>query len=357
MRPPVPVVRATRVTGRAEPAVEATRSTWWPISWSLRSMRHPITVTPPPMRRTPRETRATAPPTRPPKEEALSTSSPTWWSLRRTAGGERMTGELFELELLGDAIERRYRKMRPEIDTMPWGTFDRRGVSPEALVFARKAWTLAAFQEHRTGIACAAALRSLFECRAPLDLIAMAARFPLDELAHVELCARMAMELGGGTEIQHDPKELIVDADESLPPLLRCADLVTRFFCVGEALSIPLLRGTWHAARHPLPRAVLGRIVKDEAAHGTFGFTFLDWAEDRLSDEDRAYLGRQGDRAIRAVYKQWAHIKKTRLGLYDEAAGDALAWMQSDAYLALAARSLEEKVKAPLRARNIPSTA
>ena len=54
-------------------------------------------------------------------------------------------------------------------------------------------------------IACAATLRALLECRAPLDLIAMAARFPLDELVHVELCARMAMELGGGTEIQYDP--------------------------------------------------------------------------------------------------------------------------------------------------------
>jgi hypothetical protein len=167
----------------------------------------------------------------------------------------------------------------------------------------------------------------------------------------------MAMELGGGTEIVHDPDQMIVDADESLPPLLRCADLVTRFFCVGEALSIPLLRGTWHAARHPLPRAVLGRIVKDEAAHGTFGFTFLDWALPRLDAGGRAHLGRQADRAIRAVYRQWEHIKKTRLGLYDEAAGEALAWMQSDAYLALAARSLEARVKTPLRAREIPTCA
>ncbi len=129
---------------------------------------------------------------------------------------------------------------------------------------------------HRTGLAVSAALRALFECRAPVDLIAMASRFPLDELVHVELCARMAMELGGGTEIRHDPDALIVDPDASLPPLLRAADMIVRFFCVGEALSIPLLRGTWHAARHPLPRAILGRIVKDEAMHGTFGFTFLD---------------------------------------------------------------------------------
>src|SRR5262245_34240029 len=183
-------------------------------------------------------------------------------------------GELFELELLGGTVERRFRKMRPEVEAMPWGTLDTSKIPEQALILARKQWTGAAFQEHRTAIACAATLRALIECRAPVDLIAMAARFPMDELVHVELCARMAMELGGGTEIVHDPDALVLDADPSLPPLLR---------------------GTWHAARHPLPRAVLGRIVKDEAAHGTFGFTFLDWAGDALSEEDRAHLGRAAD--------------------------------------------------------------
>ena len=261
--------------------------------------------------------------------------------------------ELFELEILGEGVERRYRKLRPEIDAMPWGTLDTSNIPEDALVLARRAWTAAAFQEHRTGLACSAMLRALFECRAPIDLIAMAARFPLDEIVHVELCARMAMELGGGTEIQHDPDALIVDADESLAPLLRCADMVVRFFCVGEALSIPLLKGTWHAARHPLPRAVLGRIVKDEAAHGTFGFTFLDWALASMDEADRTHLARAADRTIRAIKKQWANVKRRRSNAYDEKVGDALGWMQSDAYLALASASMESRVREPLRARGI----
>jgi hypothetical protein len=268
-----------------------------------------------------------------------------------------MASEVFELELLGGGVERRYRKMRPEIESMPWGTIDTRKLDAEALVAARKAWTAASFQEHRTGLAVSAALRALFECRAPVDLIAMASRFPLDELVHVELCARMAMELGGGTEIKHDPNQLIVDADESLKPLLRTADMIVRFFCVGEALSIPLLKGTWHAARHPLPRAVLGRIVRDEAAHGTFGFTFLDWALDSLDEGDRLHLGRAADKTIRAIKKQWMAVRKKRSTAYDERVGDALGWMQSDAYLALAGTAMEKNVRAPLRARGILVTA
>jgi|SRR5688572_22510528 len=264
-----------------------------------------------------------------------------------------MATERFELELFGEGVERRFRKLRPDVLAMPWGTLDTAGISEQALVLARRQWTGAAFQEHRTAIACAATQRAMLECRAPVDLCAMMARFILDELVHVELCARMAMELGGGTEILHDPDHMILDGDPALPPLLRASEVVVRFFCVGEALSIPLLRGTWKAARHPLPRAVLGRIVKDEAAHGTFGFAFLDWALPSLSDDDRELLGRAADRGIRGVHKLWDGLKNNRNTAYLES-GDALAWMHSDAYLALAEKSLETQVRAPLRKRGIP---
>lgn len=257
-------------------------------------------------------------------------------------------GEVFELEMLGGAFERRYRRMRPEVAEMPWGTLDPSQYPPEVILAARRAWTGAAFQEHRTGVACTATLRALIEVRAPLDLIALASRFPLDEMVHVELCARMAMELGGGTEIIHEPDGLVVDADERFPPLVRAAELVTRFFCVGEALSIPMLRGTWHAAAHPLAKAVLGRIVKDEAAHGTFGFTFLDWALSHIEDDAAAmaHLAHQADRAIDAVTRQWDDLRTRPKAPSLEA--NPLGWMQTDEYLDLAQRSLESKVREPL---------
>ncbi len=162
----------------------------------------------------------------------------------------------------------------------------------------------------------------------------------------------MAMECGGGTEIVHDPDTMVTDAEESLSPLMRAADMIVRFFCVGEALSIPLIRGTWKAARHPLPRAVLGRIVRDEAAHGTFGFVFLDWALPRLGADDRAYLGRGADRTIAQVHALWDRVRANPPP--PASTGDALAWMKGDDYLALAERSMKEKVTAPLRDRGIP---
>ena len=275
-----------------------------------------------------------------------------------TAVPDVTSGELFELELYGGPSERRYHRMRPEILEMPWGSLAeslaKNPIPPEERVRAQRAWTGAAFQEHRTAVACAATLRALLEARAPIDLIGMATRFPLDEMAHVELASRMTLELGGATEIRYVPSEVMRDPDPDLPNLLRAADMVVRFFCVGEALSIPLLRGAAHAARHPLARAVLHRIVWDEASHGTFGFTFLDWAEPLLSASDRAHLGDAADRTIRATETQWRSIASE---LREEAEHDALAWMHSQAYLALARRSMARSVVAPLRRRGIPISA
>ena len=262
-----------------------------------------------------------------------------------------LPGTLFELEMIGGSWERRYRKLRPEADEMPWGTLDVRDYPEPLVLAARRSWTGAAYQEHRTGAACAETLRALIECRAPLDLIAVASRFPLDEMVHVELCARMAMELGGGTEIRHDPDSMIVRANAALSPLLRAAELVVFNFCVGEALSIPMLHGTWQASRHPLPRAILGRIVKDEAAHGIFGWAFLDWAAEQLSEADRAHLARTAEQAILGIHRLWQDIERRPRGADSEV--HALGWMQTDAYLALARRSMESKVLAPLRARGI----
>lgn len=265
-------------------------------------------------------------------------------------------GTVFELEMIGGAYERRFRRMRPEYDEMPWGTLDVRDVAEPELVAARKSWTGAAFQEYRTAIACTATLRALLECGAPVDLVALATRFPLDEMVHVELCARMAMELGGGTEIRFDPTHLILDADPAMRPIVRAAELITRFFCVGEALSIPLIRGTWHASQHPLPKAVLARIVRDEAAHGTFGFTFLDWAVGDMTDDELAHVGKHADIAIGFIKRQWGHLAtRGRKGF--DAKGNALGWMETGAYLDLARRSMNDKVVEPLRERGVPISA
>ena len=260
--------------------------------------------------------------------------------------------EIFELEMLGGKTEERYRQMRPEVNEMPWGTLSTEGLPPEAIAAAQKAWTGAAFQEFRTGAACAATLQAMIEARAPLDLIALASRFPLDEMVHVELCSRIAAELGGGIELQYDPEKMIGDVGAGSPPILKAAHLVVAFFCVGEALSIPLLHGTWQASTHPLIQAVLRRIVMDEADHGTFGWSFMDWANPHLTDDDRVALGQTADAFISTVRENWDILRARKTEVDDQAF--ALGWMGTGPYLELAERSLKRLVIRPLRERGIP---
>ena len=261
------------------------------------------------------------------------------------------SAETFELFMLGGATEKRYRRMRPEVTGLPWGTLDPSVYSPNLVLEARKSWTLAAYQEHRTGAACAETVQALIVARAPVDLIATATRFPLDEMAHVEMCARLATELGGGTHVEFDPHALIPSPSWDLPPLLRAADCVVRYFCIGEALSIPLLHGTWQAAKHPLVKGVLGRIVRDEAAHGLFGWAFLDWVGDELDASDRAHLARVAGATITALTDSWKSLHGRPEVAIDEI--HALGWMDTDAYMALAKKSLRTRVLEPLRARGI----
>ena len=95
----------------------------------------------------------------------------------------------------------------------------------------------------------------------------------------------------------------------------------------------------------------VGTIVKDEAAHGVFGWAFLDWANEQLTDEDRAHLADVADRAIEGVHMLWDDIKRRPKA--PKSAVHALGWMETDAYLALASRSLRKVVLDPLLARGI----
>src|SRR5262245_9316574 len=77
-----------------------------------------------------------------------------------------MAAELFELSLLGGAYERRYRRLRPDVERLPWGSLDVAALDARTVERGRRFWTVAAFQEHRTGAACAATLEALIAARA-----------------------------------------------------------------------------------------------------------------------------------------------------------------------------------------------
>lgn len=198
---------------------------------------------------------------------------------------------LFELAAVGGRAGRLWQKAAGELDhAFDWASLDPTGWHPELVERGRLGWTENAFNEHCTAAAMGQLLEVMVQANVPVDLVGMASTFVLDEVVHVELCARVAMRLGGGAPIRYDAEDLHHDFEPGLSPLQRANELVVRLCCVGETFSLPMLAGSQRAATHPLTRAVLERIVADEANHGDLGWLYLDWIGEQLDAAERRRL-------------------------------------------------------------------
>ncbi len=185
----------------------------------------------------------------------------------------------FELAVWGGASGRRLRRRRNGFDRLPWGTVDLTLANPAAVQEARQVWTNGAFTEFASGAAFATLASLLCEAGAPIDLIAMAADFAVDEMDHAELAGRLLAELGGSTPYEMDFAKVTPVATEGAEPALRAVEIALKTSAIGEALSVPVLSRSMASADHPLVKAVLGRIARDEAHHPKLGAMILEWAE------------------------------------------------------------------------------
>jgi hypothetical protein len=261
--------------------------------------------------------------------------------------------ENFELELLGDASERRYRRLRPDIERLPWTRLEVGHRSPEALACARQAWTDAALQEYVGADAHTDLLSALIRARAPLDLTAMVSRFSLDELAHAELCARVAGVLGGGTATRYDPRTLYRQRKPGgRNTELEAAELAILNCCVAESWSVGVLQRVAAAAVDPAWRALRARLAKDEAVHAQAGWTYLDWLGPDLGQKEKELLGRTAVHGIETVRAQVAASAKLPELYFTDIC--PVGGFGRDGYVALATDVLEERVVRPLAARGLP---
>lgn len=207
-----------------------------------------------------------------------------------------MTTALFELDRASGPWARRFAKRRGPLDDLPWETA-RGGRPAEELEEARWVWTQSAFSEYASAASFAEIARALLAAGAPIDLVAAAGEFVADEMVHAELSTRVADALGGLVPLEVDREKLVRPAEGSTP-LLRAAELVLRTSCVGEALTVPILKSAKANAGSELVERVIHRILQDESAHAELGWWFFEWAIDRLDDDDRAHLGRVAAAAL-----------------------------------------------------------
>jgi hypothetical protein len=206
---------------------------------------------------------------------------------------------IFQLEAVGGPWARRLASRREIVLDTRWPDLAAE-VDPSAHDHARAVWTQSAFSEYASAAAFASIASSLLAANAPIDLVAACGDFVADEMLHTELSARVATSLGGAVPLEVDYTRLVRPAVSS-DPLLRAAELVVRTSCVGEALTVPVLKAARATASSAILESVLARIVRDEVAHAELGSWFLDWAEPHLDDDARARLAEVAAHAVKSI--------------------------------------------------------
>ncbi len=198
----------------------------------------------------------------------------------------------FELSWRGGATEKRLHARRPGIDDLPWGTLALEHYPADYGIEARRIWSNGVFTEYASAAAFSALTTTMLQCGAPVDLIAMSADIVVDELFHVELSSRLTMELGGAMPLEFDLAKIAPITTPGVRPIMRAAEIAVVTSCVSESLSVPAMARSKALAGEPLVKAVLERLLADEGPHARLGFWFLDWANDELTDEERAQLAK-----------------------------------------------------------------
>ena len=256
------------------------------------------------------------------------------------------TPQPFTLSMLGGSVERRFNRLRDKVE-LPWGTLAEMELPDELRAEARAAWTQITYTEYRSAAGMNAVADTMIAARAPLDLTAVASSFAADELSHAEMAARVVAELGGPEPMFTHGRDLTYKRPSSrLSPLLRTAEVVVRVFCVAEAFALPMAQVSAKlAAEIPLIGAVLRRIAKDEAAHASFGWTFMDWACQSFTTRALAHL-RNAAQATIDVYRDLVEKR-------GDDQGATLGWLSNHDFKAFGQRTLENDVCAPLRLRGI----
>jgi hypothetical protein len=213
----------------------------------------------------------------------------------------------FEIESLEGTPAALVRRRRPGIEALPWGALAQALAewSPAEVERERAAWTEGAFSEYASAAAFSALAGALLEARAPIELVGLAADFVVDEMLHVELNARVAMELGGAAPFFVDFAKLAPTTAADLSPFQRAVELALRISCIGEAMSVPVLVHSRRHASDPLTRKVLSRIVRDETPHAKLGAWVIDWATPQLDAAERTRLGQVGSAMLASYAPLW----------------------------------------------------
>jgi hypothetical protein len=177
--------------------------------------------------------------------------------------------------------------------------------TPAQVAFARDAWPLRAAEELRSALifrALAQASGRSPICAAWREQFVAAAH---DEVFHAKLCA----EIGARWGAPPVRARLAPLAD----PIHRASALALVEVAIGETISLALFRAGRRAAREPLARAGLERILVDEVRHQRLGWAAVTAWWPALDPSQREALQEQARMALGGMEQQIAAPALRRL--------------------------------------------
>lgn len=188
-------------------------------------------------------------------------------------------------EPLGDGPFHRAHAAFTEVDRFDWDALGEGVDDARARELGRRSFILRALDEQRSLRAFTELLGELCEAGAPIDVIGTLTRVVRDEAQHVDLCDRVVKRLGGWDAGAPEPRWVRSDARQPLSR--RILTTVLGSLCVGETVSVHMIKAVRENASDRVTHDVLTQLLKDESFHSRFGWWWLEAMP--LDDADRAW--------------------------------------------------------------------
>jgi P-aminobenzoate N-oxygenase AurF len=186
------------------------------------------------------------------------------------------------------------------------------GYTEAELSFARAAWPMRAAEELRSALVFRALAQA--SARSPI-CAAWRPRFlsaAHDEIFHARLCAAVGTRLGAAPP-RYDAGPIRARLALLAEPTARACALTLIEVAVGETISLAMFRTGRRAAREPLTRGTLERILVDEVRHQRLGWSaIVEWWP-ALEPQRRQALQEEVRRALGAMERQIAAPALRRL--------------------------------------------
>lgn len=149
------------------------------------------------------------------------------------------------------------------------------------------AWTVRAEDERRAAALFSGLQSLLADADVPVAIVQRVHAIVGDELAHADMCARMALEFGAPRPLSQPLPRSAYEPCSAEARRARALEIVLVDGAISETISCAILTAARRPTEQAAARGILGRILEDEASHAR---CFWDLFDQLLAHGDGEHL-------------------------------------------------------------------